>query len=260
MDSEQQKKINEMSLAFIKTLPEPLIFHTYTVGHDSLLTGKFLKGIESLNDQEHEVEDGIDVLFSGCSITMGSGLDRLSDSWSHLMYEYIKKDYPINGYKNISLGGSSVIDIIINVIKYIYSYKTPQYIFLLLPNFGRDLHKFAGNNELSTKFLYNIYYIFDRICKEKNIKVISFTWSDNVVGVTDWIPSVEETYGKEVKDLFLNFDTFYEINKKDFAKNVFDYINNNKDAQGIIGNDDSHPGSAIHFGYYKEMERIYNAL
>jgi hypothetical protein len=259
VDSETKKLVDSMTSAFLHTVREPLIPYEYEVGNNNLLTSNFLSGIESLNDQSHKVNGGIDILFSGCSITMGAGLNQLSDSWSYLLYKNIKKDLPVNGYKNISMGGSSVIDIVINVIKYIYSYEAPKYIFLLLPNFGRDMNKFCGNAEISNKMTYNIYHIFEQICKDKNIKAYAYTWSDGVFGVTDWMPSMDEYHSKEIKKIFLEFDSFYQINKKDFANNVFSYTNNNKDSQGMIGTDDSHPGPAIHFGYYKEMERIYNA-
>jgi predicted TIM-barrel fold metal-dependent hydrolase len=54
-----------------------------------------------------------------------------------------------------------------------------------------------------------------------------------------------------------SFNTYYQINKERFAKNTFDFIQNNDKDMTIFGSDKTHPSEAVHYAWFKEaMYRI----
>lgn len=198
------------------------------------------------------------LLFAGCSITVACGLNSVKQSWSYKVYDQINKDAPCSGYFNVGLSGGSPIEIMFNILKYIGKYGNPDYIFILFPNFGRDWYKFNTFTGLEGKlvetFIFNIYSILEDICNKNNIKLFSTTWADLVPGVTDfidtYIPDFEMYMHKMMKE---SFKTYHQINKSRFAENTFYFIDSNDPSMSIIGNDDTHPSEAVHYGWFKEF-------
>jgi len=204
------------------------------------------------------------ILFAGCSITVGCGVNDIKKSWSYKLYNKMSKDNDCSGYFNIGCSGFSPIEIMINILKYIAKYGCPDFIFILFPNWGRDWHKFntalapmdrVENGEILDIFVFNLYSILEDMCKTNNAKIFSTNWSDPIPGITDFI-NVDlqkfETYmNKTMKE---SFDSYYYVDKERFSKNVFWFIQNKEKNMTIIGNDGTHPSEAVHYAWFKEAE------
>jgi hypothetical protein len=76
------------------------------------------------------------IVFSGCSETEGVG-HNLENVWSKIVYNYLSKDKEFDGFFNLGLNGSGFARIISNLLNYIKTYGSPDYIFILFPNIGR---------------------------------------------------------------------------------------------------------------------------
>jgi hypothetical protein len=204
------------------------------------------------------------MLFAGCSITVGCGLDNIKKSWSYKLYNERNLAKNLGGYFNVGCSGASPIEIILNILKYIAKYGCPDYIFILFPNFGRDWYKFNTFNgdekikdgQLVDIFIFNLYSILEDICKTNNAKLFSTSWVDPVEGITDYIQLNSPPFFEEHMHLTMmnSFKTYYKIDKKRFAENVYSFIQDNDKAMGIIGNDGSHPSEAVHYAWFKEAE------
>ena len=204
------------------------------------------------------------MLFSGCSITVGCGLDNIKKSWSYKLYNERNLAKNLGGYFNVGCSGASPIEIVFNVLKYIAKYGCPDYIFILFPNFGRDWYKFNTFNsdekikdgQLIDIFIFNLYSILEDICKTNNAKLFSTSWVDLVEGITDYIQLNSPPFFEEhMHSTMMNsFKTYYKIDKKRFAENVYSFIQDNDKTMGIIGNDGSHPSEAVHYAWFKEAE------
>jgi hypothetical protein len=196
------------------------------------------------------------LLFAGCSITAGCGVDDIRKSWSFKLYDEINKKESCSGYFNASLSGGSPIEIVLNVLKYISKYGNPDYIFIFLSNYGRDFNKFNTNYSIDIVeiFFYNLYSILDNYCKLHNIKLITTSWVDTVPGVTDFIHLDMQDYEIKVHNSMKDsFNTYYQIDNKRFADNTFKYIQDAETYMTIVGTDGSHPSEAVHHAWYKEF-------
>ncbi|CAB4164838.1 SGNH_hydrolase domain containing protein [uncultured Caudovirales phage] len=250
---DQQKKDNPQYFRYLLKKDKDIIGpflgpNLEKVFHDGYFSDFFTK---SHSDKKH-------LLFAGCSITAGCGVDNIKKSWSFKLYEDINKKEECSGYFNVSLSGGSPIEILLNVFKYIAKHSDPDYIFILFSNYGRDWNKFNTNDGRDGKvvdiFLYNLYSILEDYCKNKNIKLITTSWVDTVPGVTDFIHldihDYEINTHNSMKD---SFNTYYQINNKRFADNTFKYIQDADTYMTIIGTDGSHPSEAVHHAWYKEF-------
>lgn len=203
---------------------------------------------------------GEHILFSGCSITYGTGLLE-SEIWSKILYEKILKDKQLSGYFNLGMPGTGTIDIVINIFKYINSFGNPSTIFINLPNVHRAyLYDDIGRDDKQTKgikhviykdnFLdpfarvlpvYTFQYLFmlEMYCKSNNINLYYFSWSD---------------------DYYHTFDlkNFIKTNNDDLCKYVAEYkIDNENDQYSLIGRDEKHYGTAYHQFWAEQMYNIY---
>jgi hypothetical protein len=235
------KKDKDIMGPFLKPNLEPAFYGQY-------FSDFFTK---SHNDKKH-------LLFAGCSITAGCGVDDIKKTWSFKLYEDVNKKEECSGYYNVSLSGGSPIEILLNVFKYIAKYSDPDYIFILFSNYGRDWNKFNTNigrdGEIVDIFVYNLYSILDEYCKNKNIKLITTSWVDTVPGVTDFIHlDIQDYEIKTHNSMKDSFDTYYQIDNKRFADNTFKYIQDADTYMTIVGTDGSHPSEAVHHAWYKEF-------
>ena len=90
--------------------------------------------INSLNfrsDNFIKTHEGLHIVFSGCSNTWGTGLNK------------ILKENPCSGYFNLGILGTSVASQIINLFKYFKEYGNPDIIFINFP----DLLRFYGYSD-----------------------------------------------------------------------------------------------------------------
>lgn len=206
-----------------------------------------------VSDKFIDKHEGKHILFAGCSITVGCGLNTVKKTWAYRLYENIKKENKCSGFFNASLSGASAMDIIINILKYIAKYGNPDYIFIMFPNYGRDFLSFK-NDKIIKNYLFNFYYILEEICKNNNIILRTTGWSDIVEGVTHYFELLPKGFDEDVINMFnKSFNTYFNIDKNRFAENTFWYINNIDSSLSIIGNDNSHPSEAVHYAWFKEF-------
>jgi hypothetical protein len=211
------------------------------------------KGVNKFVSDDFAInhQDKLHMLFAGCSITVPVGISS-EDGWSRLVYKDISEKITTSGYYNVSITGGSILEIIFNVFKYIKNYGKPDILFLLLPNITRDA-KYLVSKKKNLSIVYNQYLVLDMFCRLSGIRLISVSWADRIKDVTDWIMNDDLDQDWEI---FKDFDSYYEINKKRFSENVFDYaINNGTDK--TIARDKTHPGEAFHYAWYLEMMDIY---
>jgi hypothetical protein len=198
------------------------------------------------------------LLFAGCSITAGCGVNSITDSWSFKLYNDLNQNKDCSGYFNVSIAGGAPIEILLNVLKYIANYGNPDYIFILFSNYGRDWNKFNKENNkngiISEMFVINLYGILHSYCKLNNIKLITTSWVDTVPGITDFIHlDIQDLEIAMHKDMIKNFNSYYQIDNKRFAENTFKYIQDADTYMTIVGTDGSHPSEAVHHAWYKEF-------
>jgi hypothetical protein len=244
----------------------------YLLHKNKDIIGPFLDSNLNKIDHNNYISDKLktvdprktNILFAGCSITVGCGVNDIKKSWSYKLYNKMNKDNECSGYFNIGCSGFSPIEIMINVLKYIAKYGCPDFIFILFPNWGRDWHKFnrayesmskIENGEILDIFVFNLYSILEDICKTNNAKVFSTSWSDPIPGITDFInidlQNFETHLNKAMKE---SFNSYYDVDKKRFSENVFWFIENINRGLSIIGNDGTHPSEAVHYAWFKEAE------
>jgi hypothetical protein len=178
------------------------------------------------------------ILFGGCSVTFGEGVN-IKDTWSYRLYEEISKKEKTSGYFNVAFPGASVVDTITNILKYIRMYGNPDCIFLLFPENERDYKHVGKNTDLIKKIIFEYYFFIDEYCKSNNIKLYSFSWAHGTFKNKEF-----ET------DEFLGdyFDSYYSTDIKKFEIDVYDYEKKIKNQ--LFGEDDSHPGNGPHFAWY----------
>lgn len=236
------------------------------------IIGPFLDNNLNKINNDHYVSDPFkniekektNILFAGCSITAGCGVNSIKKTWSYKLYNSINTNNKCSGYFNVAFSGASPIEIVLNILKYIAKYGCPDYIFILFSNWGRDFAKFntLRNRDTNIKnaewieiFNFNLYSILEDICKKNNAKLFSTSWSDLVPGITDFINLDIYDFEKYMNEFMkYNFNTYYQIDKQRFTNNVYDFIQNNDKKMTIIGNDETHPSEAVHYAWFKEAE------
>lgn len=239
------------------------------------------------SDEFKKNHDGLHILFTGCSVTYGVGLYS-QETWSYKLYNKIKKTENVSGYYNLSISGSSIMEIVTNIFKYVKMYNKPDVIFLNLPDLARFyfihnssdssiLHPqdwdyfydkkdneycYTGvvthNSSKLNKFIeslklnvYEYLLMLNVFCKENNIKLYTFSY-------------IDRTYNFLTTKTDL--DNFYLINHKKMDNLIAEYIRNNpNDDFAIFARDQlgidvlPHPGTAVNhawaeimYNYYKE--------
>ena len=184
------------------------------------------------------------VLFSGCSQTFGYGIDDIKNTWSHSVYRELED---CSGYYNISRPGISIMEILYDVRLYCEEYGIPDSIFLLLPDYTREITTYGADYDLITKEenemikLVQIKNVllslwgFEDFCKLNGIRLIYSTW--------DWLTAQQlvnsglnnffSLYGENLSNTKkwingLQKDGHWDIeHHKEFAKLLLEEINDN---------------------------------
>lgn len=227
--------------------------------------------------------DGLHILFAGCSESEGVG-GSLENTWTNLVYQEIKKTNKVSGFYSIARAGYGWQKIITNFQIYAQKYGFPEFLFVMLPNVGRQ-YRYNYENELGMGS-YRYYQLYPE----------PYSIDENGVCLTDENDSVSSTkmyergtilideYYKSLIDFKISWElferfcqsngtkilwsTYEQIDSKNFnqlnvghnfftidIENINDYINNKKDF--VINKDsfkyrDGHFGSAIK-EYWSEM-------
>jgi hypothetical protein len=143
-------------------------------------------------DEFSDNHDGLHMLFSGCSVTYGTGLLE-NEVWSKKLYSKIKKEKKVSGYFNLAIPSSNIFEIVINIFRYISEFGKPDAIFVCWPSIRRygiksnRLKKeicygvYANNftdDFYTTAKLHSFHYILmlEEYCKTNNIKLYTFSY------------------------------------------------------------------------------------
>jgi|694.fasta_scaffold43132_5 hypothetical protein len=215
------------------------------------------------SDDFKKIHDGLHVLFTGCSYTYGTGLEK-NETWAYKTYKLISKNNKISGYFNLGMPASSIINEIIDLFKYFNSYGNPDIIFFNMP----ELNRFYGFNNKDKKFVdswyndealhflflisFQYYFMLYQYCKSNNIKLFSFSWYN-----------IEEPLNQHFELSQINlFNTFYNTNFEDIKIFVKEYKKKYPNAPYLeLSRDKHHRGIAYHeywanFIYNKYLDSI----
>lgn len=201
-----------------------------------------IDGYRSDNFKENTEKD---IVFLGCSQTFGVGVAQ-KFIWPKLVLDSIA---PNNNLNNLSLVSGSIEEIVYNFFKYCNIYNNPGTVFFLMPNLHRG---FEPVLELAQLRSIQFYQILEIYCKMNNINLISSTWE---------IKSADENH-ESLNDFFSGmFDTFYKIDKQEYAQDINDFMEKNTHEKYLlVARDKKHMGIAMHHATAKFMTKKYHDL
>ena len=201
------------------------------------------------------------ILFSGCSMTSGSGLEE-SEIWAKMLYEELNKNNEYSGYFNLAISGHSVAKIIYNLFKYFKLFGNPETIFLLLPPIDRE-DIFYKDDVCEEMFFYN-YLMLEEYCYSNKIKLISTFWKDyaNKKSSNKLLNKKFMAPDFQKNGIFNNFNTIFSpLFSKDFLLKIFNYIELNKNHPRLWRADDDdinnyrHPGIETQYAWYTHFKK-----
>lgn len=183
---------------------------------------------------------GKHVLFAGCSMTWGTGLDK-GERWIDMVYNHINSLNSHSGLFNVAQEGDGIQNQVGYIIEYCSKYGNPDTIFFNVPDFWRLLIKdkvfrvYSGEySEYSQDAVANVvlsigrhcYKMLEDFCKINNINLISISWD----GVTN--------------NVLKDFKTFIHIEKNYLERLIFKY--DDRSEASMSARDGLHPGVATH--------------
>lgn len=207
------------------------------------------------------------ILFSGCSVTYGTGL-LLEETWTRQLWQTLQDT---SGYFNLAMEGNNISNMVFEIIKYCSIYGNPNTIVLNLPDPYRSMQPMPGG---STNFIFDrpkfdnkknmpldsetellkaklelavfqSYKVLELYCKSHNIELYSFSWD----------MKTEDLFGSP------DFPTFFKIDQGWLAAAMVEYLELNPDKEefSIYARDQAkHPGTAYHYAYFKFIKQIIN--
>lgn len=140
------------------------------------------------------------VLFSGCSVSFGNGLEE-EEIWTKKIYNKINNIKKCSGYFNLAMPGISNFEIVANIFKYIYNFGNPDVIFICLTGINRRYVEDYYDNDIKIKTIkhamykknkkdefypllpiHSFHYLFflEMYCKSNNINLYYFSWEDGI--------------------------------------------------------------------------------
>ena len=202
------------------------------------------------SDEFIENHDKFHVVFSGCSNTWGTGINK-EELWAYKTYKLISQDKECSGYFNLGILGSGVSSIIINLFKYFKKYGNPDAIFI---NFPDTLRFFCYDNleekyydsfykndskEILNLINFNYYFMLEQYCKSNNIQLYSFSWVQ---------AKQRFLFAHEIIEVpFSSFKTYYPIDSKDIYENLNKERELNPNKKYLeFARDKMHPGPSFH--------------
>jgi hypothetical protein len=229
---------------------------------DSELTSKLYRSDEFSIDHDNRRH----VLFSGCSVTYGTGL-LLEETWAHQLWKSLGNT---SGYFNIAMEGNNVSNMVFEIIKYCSIYGMPDTIILNLPDPYRSIqpipieggrHRFIFERPISSKALassedlskkaklelsvFQSYKILELFCKSHGIDLYSFSWSLDTENILE---------GPD-------FSTFFKVDQDWIAETMVKYrgLHPDKKNVSLYARDPArHQGTAYHYAWYLFISNIVN--
>jgi len=145
-------KTSSEDIEYHDVLPKAIFYNDFVDYGLSTSTFKNEKEI-SLNRfgfRSPEFKNGIDFLFSGCSVTYGVGLNE-EDLW----HSMLARELDIK-YASVAYPGDSVASQVLKIFAYIKEFGSPKNIVCLFPNFDRFL-MFNNKNLLASNQFFRYY-------------------------------------------------------------------------------------------------------
>jgi hypothetical protein len=182
------------------------------------------------------------ILFMGCSVTWGTGLN-IEETWSKKLYDKFLKQSKLSGYFNIGVPGDSIFSQVSHAFKYFKNFGNPNLIFFNIPDLQR-FYAYSDNDKsivgasvhkdkygMLNLLAYQYYYMLEQYCYSNNIKLMCFTWERDETNL--------------VESNIKNFNTFYSINQKKLLDHVDLYCNlNPNETFALVARDNMHFGTA----------------
>ena len=209
-----------------------------------------LNSFDFKGDEFTQNHNGKHIVFTGCSVTWGTGL--LNDEvWANKLYKKINEVEKCSGYFNLSFPGTGLAHQVFTLFKYFKEYGNPDYIFYNIPDmcrfyyYNEDVEKIGDaffsfkdkkGYEILKLISFQYYLMLDQYCKTNDIKLYSFTW-------TNTIKNNQLLSENTIKD----FDTFNNFDIEELDQFIIKYRDLNKnDKYSIIARDNDHFGTAYH--------------
>jgi hypothetical protein len=233
------------------------------------LNSNIIYNLNSLNYRSREFETldsgNINILFSGCSWTYGTGMHE-ELIWPQVLSNLIKEKTNNNVISyNLSTQGGSIFLVIKNIMEFIRVYGTPQYIFIKMPPIARDLRYDIKTSSYYSVLMGNSY--FENDYPKVYLEYIkSHKHEDSILKAVDQIKLFEDYCNMAGIKMYWSF--WHELDRKVFESIKFDnivfpsnilypydkgfgsnegrYKNVNDLPLWEIAEDKSHPGSAWH--------------
>lgn len=264
--------LGELQSGFLKNGHNPLVFDDNARAPEWVESVSIVENSDGFRcDNFTKHPSGKHLLFAGCSVTFGSGLEK-EESWPWLVYEEISKNEKVSGYFNIARPGISISVIVSWIFKYINTYGNPDAIFINLPNLARfstiytnpvtNRNVLVGSmispndivDQISLDYIkyttFELYNMLDIYCRNMGIRLVSFSWSEgNPMG--------------DPKEIFGNLDSFYSLREKyNLEKYIYSYIESHKNDKNadflLCARDNHHPGIAEQHYYADVALNIYD--
>jgi hypothetical protein len=228
-------------------------------------------------------DNNINILFGGCSQTLGVGLPEKNTWYSKLSnkIKLLHEGRDVDFY-NVGVNGGGIDLTIKNVIAFIRSGKIPDYLFLFLPESSRTIcfeektkkfqpylltnprdedkdyysNKYIHENKLLTNFM--LLSMLEEICKFSGIKLLWTTWwlDDNSL----YSNSSFNNFFAMSKELPYHVVLEKEGNEFNVAYFNEEFENNDNESYWHVARDGSHYGSAasnfIAESFMKELNRV----
>ena len=200
------------------------------------------------SDEFTDVHEKKHVLFAGCSVAYGDGMD-LEGIWARKIYDKINEHEETSGYYNIGSNGASPMEIMNLIFQYINKFGMPDVIFVGFPEFYRDI----SEKDMTEKLAGIQAVWFDRMlkwlsgmCEARGAQLYMFRWNHN------W---------GERGDVIHNYMTHKEYIHYDNLEAMHFAHQYSSDHEGeewvLVGWDDGHPGKAFHQFWYEMLYREY---
>jgi hypothetical protein len=150
---------------------------------------------------EKHHDDGLHILFAGCSVTNGLGL-IYDEMWRNKLIKRLKDTHRIKNVSSIAMSGHAIVGQVLNIFEYIDQHGKPDIIMFNMPDMMRLVAVNPENNEyeitklwirkdeevrdsfFATKTMFGaltaqLYEMLELMCKSHDIKLLSSSWDHN---------------------------------------------------------------------------------
>lgn len=240
-------------------------YFTKSVDSSDLILYKLNKHFFRSQHFKNLNQEDINILYTGCSWTFGSGLPE-NLMWTNFLTNKIQSENinkKVESF-NVALPGAPIFSVIKNAMSFIRNYGKPTYIFMIVPPVSRDLLYDPEFNEYFQTVVHRNYFeeegtrrffldyvinhrhensilkavetikMFEDFCNAADIKLI---W-------TNWHYPESRIYEEIDFNNYMKSDQNFRQLKQGWSKDDTPYYDNPKKMDyWEVAQDDNHPGS-----------------